>query len=511
MFKTRLGQISLLLLVVVLFLVTRLVNLTSLPVFADEAIYIRWSQVIKSVETLRFIPLTDGKQPLFMWLVVPLFSFITDPLVAGRLISVLAGLGLMLALGLAVCLIAGRDNKTLPNPLDFCLTAVQSHFSLFILAAVIYLVTPFSFFFDRLALADNLLSFFGVAIFILTLLQARYFRFDLSLIMGILLGLAYLTKSPAIYFFVLSPLSLIFLAGKKTFLIKNLFLIFTSIIIGLVIYNLLRLGPQFQMIAIRNQDYVYTLSQIITHPFDPLKPHLIDTVHILNYFVSWPLLLFFVAALINLKFNPRSRRFTFLLLAWWILPLIANAAMAKVFTARYILFTLPYLLMICLLYLHRLAPRLKKLFPLFIFLITLPNLVTLWHLSFSPFNLNLPSTEQGYVSDWTSGWGIKSAATYLRHQAVTKNVIVGTEGFFGTLPDGLQIYTNTVPRLTIFGVGLGLDTIPAKLIDAKNYGDDVYLLINQNRHPQLIPQLNPSSIIQSTLKPDGDHLLLIHL
>ena len=53
---------------VIIFFVTRLVNLTSIPVFGDEAIYLRWSQVIKNVETLRFIPLNDGKQPLFMWL-----------------------------------------------------------------------------------------------------------------------------------------------------------------------------------------------------------------------------------------------------------------------------------------------------------------------------------------------------------------------------------------------------------------------------------------------------------
>jgi len=49
-----------------LYFFTRLFGLTKLPVFADEAIYLRWSQVIRAVESLRFLPLTDGKQPLFM-------------------------------------------------------------------------------------------------------------------------------------------------------------------------------------------------------------------------------------------------------------------------------------------------------------------------------------------------------------------------------------------------------------------------------------------------------------
>ena len=58
--------------------VTRLYQLTLLPVFADEAIYIRWAQVMKAESTLRFLPLSDGKQPLFMWSVIPFFKLFSD-------------------------------------------------------------------------------------------------------------------------------------------------------------------------------------------------------------------------------------------------------------------------------------------------------------------------------------------------------------------------------------------------------------------------------------------------
>ena len=40
----------------------RFTNLNSLPIFADEAIYVRWSQVMRAEATLRFLPLSDGKQ-----------------------------------------------------------------------------------------------------------------------------------------------------------------------------------------------------------------------------------------------------------------------------------------------------------------------------------------------------------------------------------------------------------------------------------------------------------------
>ncbi len=57
--------------ILVLGFVLRIYHLTILPVFADEAIYIRWSQVMAADNTLRFLPLSDGKQPLFMWLIIP--------------------------------------------------------------------------------------------------------------------------------------------------------------------------------------------------------------------------------------------------------------------------------------------------------------------------------------------------------------------------------------------------------------------------------------------------------
>ena len=48
----------------------------SLPVFADESIYIRWAQIMRSEATLRFLPLSDGKQPLFMWAAIPFLKII---------------------------------------------------------------------------------------------------------------------------------------------------------------------------------------------------------------------------------------------------------------------------------------------------------------------------------------------------------------------------------------------------------------------------------------------------
>ncbi len=74
------------------FLLTRLINLNLIPVFADEAIYIRWAQLIGDKFYNFFIPLSDGKTPLFMWLLAPLLKLNFDPLLTGRVLSVFAGL-----------------------------------------------------------------------------------------------------------------------------------------------------------------------------------------------------------------------------------------------------------------------------------------------------------------------------------------------------------------------------------------------------------------------------------
>src|SRR3972149_10451558 len=84
--------------IVGLALFVRLYRLTLLPIFADEAIYVRWSQVMRAEETLRFLPLSDGKQPMFMWITIPFLKIFSDPLFAGRFVSVLSGLGTMLGI-----------------------------------------------------------------------------------------------------------------------------------------------------------------------------------------------------------------------------------------------------------------------------------------------------------------------------------------------------------------------------------------------------------------------------
>lgn len=511
-----------------LYLFSRLQNILAIPIFGDEAIYVRWSQIIKSVESLRFLPLTDGKQPLFMWLTAANLKFFSDPLLASRLISVAFGFITLISIFFSTLFILNFSSSK-KEPLSFIKDSFQKYKYSALLSSFLYLSSAYTFFFDRIALPDNQLSSLISLSFSLFLLLLKFPRLDLSLLLAANLGVAWLTKSPALYFVLISSTILLFKALKN-----KLYLFFTliNLSISFIIYNILRLGPQFQQIALRNKDYIHPLSEIVKHPLDPLKPHLWDTRVLYSFFIHPFVYLFLITSLLAyLYLNSKkasskdksklpSNFFAYLnnnlailsLLAWLIAPLLATATFVKVFTARYILFTLPPLLILlslsCTYLLSILKTNYQKFFIAIIFLLQLPSLILITRLSLDPFTVKLPSTEVGYLQDWTSGWGIKDATNYLVSRSKEANVILGTEGYFGTLPDAAQAYANQVPQLTIFGVGLDFTTIPEKLIDAHNHGDEVYLLINKSRNKLIPSELDKLKIIKEYSKPGDDQLVL---
>lgn len=478
----------------VIYFAIRLQHLQTIPVFGDEAIYLRWSQLIKNVDTLRFVPLSDGKEPFFMWLTAVTYKFVSDPLVAGRLLSVVFG-----ALSVVVL---------------YIFSLIFLNYPVAILSSVLYVFLPFTFFFDRLALPDNLLSFLGILSILFTFLLAKYPRLDLSMLLGLILGLAWLTKSPAIYFIVLSVATFL-LYRKNNY--QKVYLPFLSVLISFTIYNILRLGPQFSQIALRNQDYVWPLTELIKHPLDPLIPHLRDIINIYGNYISLPILILGILGFaFSIKKSPKKYPL-FLLSLWWILPLVASAGIAKVFTARYFLFTTPPLILLLAVGIYYFFQKSHQYFrsrfsQIIILIICFAfNFYWIYRISLFPFKVTLPSVETGYLSGWTSGWGIKDASLYLIQRSKVANVIVGTEGYFGTLPDGLQIYTDSLKNITVFGVGIDLTDIPEKLTDARNHGDEVYMLFNQTRLKLTPTAQNKVTLVNRYAKPGNDHLLLYRL
>lgn len=168
---------------VLLYGVTRLTALTALPMNAFEASWIHWAQIIVQYPQEWLIAANGGRQPMFTWLTAIMLNIFSDPLVAGRWVSVLAGLASMLGL-----YFIGRD--TFNRTVGF-------------LAGLIYIVIPYTYFFDRMALPDGLLSAFAIWMIRWTLHIALETRPSAKAfkILGILAGAAMLTQTRAIFLF----------------------------------------------------------------------------------------------------------------------------------------------------------------------------------------------------------------------------------------------------------------------------------------------------------------------
>src|SRR5260221_509615 len=93
----------------VLYFLTHLWNLTLLPVFADESIYIRWAQLMMDDwHRYLFFALNDGKTPLFIWSLIPFQYLFADQLFAARFVSVLVGATQVIAIKELVKSLGGR-------------------------------------------------------------------------------------------------------------------------------------------------------------------------------------------------------------------------------------------------------------------------------------------------------------------------------------------------------------------------------------------------------------------
>lgn len=434
----------------------RIINLTILPIFVDEAIYVRWSQVMAAEPTLRFLPLSDGKQPLFMWLLMFLIKYFQDPLFIGRLISVFTGMGTLLGIFILSYLLFKSKKVSLLSSSFYCLS-------------------PFVLFFDRMALVDSMLSMFGVWTVIFTYLTSKHKRLDFALLAGFTLGFASLTKSPALFIGLLLP-SFWFLNG-----FKGIWRLGVTYILAFAMYNIQRLGPNFALLNSRTSDYVLPLNHVLTNFFDPLIPHLKDFgVWLLSMGPASLIPIVLLGIYFGFKKYPKE---TFILLIWVLVPVVVQSEFAKAFTARYIFFALPYLFILA--GMAFLGNRLQVLGYSLIILFIIQSSVFNYYLLTNPYKANLPRGERsGYLEEWTAGQGIVEIANYLKNQSSIINnqqIIVGTEGYFGTLPDGLQLYVNDKPNIVVIGVGVIIDDVPQSLKDAKKAGNKTYLVINKSR------------------------------
>jgi 4-amino-4-deoxy-L-arabinose transferase-like glycosyltransferase len=427
------------------YFILRLVFLDRLPIFTDEAIYVRWAQIALHDASWRFISLTDGKQPMYVWFAMILIKFIHDPLIAGRLVSVATGFLTMLGLS-ALTYELFKNKRTA------------------FLVAALYIVYPFAQVVDRLAIYDSMVATFYVWALYVSVLLVRRVRLDIAYTLGFIIGAGVLTKSSNFFSIYLLPFLLILFDFKQKNAKRKLinFVLFAAIAaaISYGLYNILRLSPLFQMIATKNATFVYPISEWIHHPFVYFFSNLNGlSSWLLQYLTPSFLILILIAILLINKFFKEK----VLLLIFFVLPFLALALFGRLIYPRFIFLMSLMLLPLVAWSLNFLFEELERFFSknkiyvkvmqviLLLVVIAYPLFVSMLF-AVNPIKAPIADRDrEQYVNGWAAGWGVKESIAFFQNQAKNQKIFIATEGTFGLMPESLELYMISNKNITIKG------------------------------------------------------------
>lgn len=432
----------------------RIINISKIPIFTDEAIYLWWAQTGLNDANWRFISLVDGKQPLFVWITMIFMKVIEDPLIAGRFVSVASGFFTMLGLYL----------------LSFELFRKRRYS---VISSILYIAYPFAHVYDRMALMDGMVGTFAVWAIYFSVLLARRLSLSMSYTLGIILGAGMLTKSSGSLVAYMLPFTLLLSSIRKnekfkTFL-KWVLLALFSFLIAEVIYNSLRLSPYFYIIKLKNADFVYPLSEWIKHPLLSIWP---NSTTLFTWFIQYFNIYFLLLLVAFLRKDFMREKI--LLFLYFLLPLSAFAIFAKTLFPRYEYAMTLSLIPIASYGFYVISDVISNKLKLnafylkgalLILILALPVWISVT-LSTNPTKALIPEADLSqYINNWPAGWGVEESVDFFKQEASNKKIVVATQGTFGLLPYAYDIYLRYNPNIRVEGYWPINDNPPSQLID----------------------------------------------
>lgn len=457
---------------------TRLTNLTALPIFTDEAIYIRWSQIGMRDPNWRFISLTDGKQPMFPWVMMILLRVFRsfDPLFIGRFTSVIAGFFTMIGIAVVSRELFGKKNAVA-------------------MAVAFYLILPFTLWYDRMAIYDSMVAMFSIWNLYLAILLVKHVRLDYALLLGLLLGCGMLNKSSGFLSLYAVPLTLLLFDWRKPARIGRLFrwigLVVVAAVLSQVVYSILRLSPFFHIVSQKDNVFIFSVHEWLNQPFRFFAGNLRGMFDWVRSYLTIPV---FILAFVPLFTRWEKMRERLLLYGWWAMPFFALANFAKILYPRFILFMMLPLILLASESLASLLSVIRR--PLlrifFVLLVFTPSILISRVIVSDPIHAPIPLSDQyQYMNDWPAGGGIPEVLTYLKAEVRHQKIAVITEGTFGLLPYALEIYLVDDPNILIKGIWPLPQIIPQEIQDIA-MSRPTYLILNES---QVAPSGWPLTLI----------------
>lgn len=461
---------------IIAYLFLRLYNITSLPLFTDEAIYTRWAQIARFDAAWRFISLTDGKQPSFVWLDMIFMRFVNDPLLAGRLVSVAAGIGSVVGLFFLASEVFKNN-----------LSRVESK-RIGLFASFLYVVFPFALVYDRMVLYDSLVATGAIWALYFEILLVRRVRLDLALILGMIIGAGVLTKTSAFFFIYLLPFSLLLFnfssKDRAEKVLKWVLLASISVILAYAFYMILRLSPFFHIINDKNEVFVYPIKEWLDHPFRFLLGNLRGQV---DWFVRYFTVPGIILILVSL-FDKNYIREKLFLLVWFLAPFLALAFFGKVLYPRFIFFMMMPLLVLAAYGIEMITIRFRHYYVrgivvlIFILLMLRSDFYILTNFAEAP----IPALDlKQYINGWPAGGGTDEIISFLNEKSKSGKIYVASEGTFGSLPTyAVEIYLGDNRKVEKRGIYPIPPDIPEDLLlMAKKM--PVYFIFNQSQTPPI--------------------------
>lgn len=427
-----------------LYFLTRLYKLNHLPIFTDESVYIRWAQIIREDPSQFLISLrVDGKQPLFHWINALTVNLFQDPLFSIRMNSVVFGYLSMIAL-----YHTGRL-------LHSCSAGV--------VAALLYIFTPYLFIHNRLGIAASLLSLFltYALLFSIKISRNREGQLKLYIYLGLLLAAAFLTKTTALVYFLL-VLPFIYLLNGTEKTPQKLYPLLISWFVAFFIIILINYGvspPKEANALFHENRFILSMKELVAFPFDQWWKNGAILFNYIYAYLTLPLFLI-VAGSLFYALGRRNRDLLALFL-WFLLPVMVLLFMGKILFARYLVFTIPAALVIVSVSMIKSGEKLEELFKRFLgkslltkgimVIILLPMLLLDYNIAANPVKAGFIEEDRfQYVSGWPSGYGISETVQFLKEKAKEKPVSLFLTTIWGNPNDALIIYLRNEPNINIY-------------------------------------------------------------
>lgn len=427
-----------LLVILLFYFLFYLINLTLLPIFVDESIYLDWGWSNTHLPGAWLNSLLDAKQPLIIWAFGIMENFFSDPLFAGRFVSVI--IGTITLIGIYQLTINLLGKKTA------------------FIAALLYSLTPIFVFYNRQALMEAAVACTGIwaGYATLALIQKRTTRN--GLLLGIVFGLGFLIKTSALIFIITSSAVILWhiLVKKQADLLKPyLYSIFALIILDSILF----IDSTFWQTFSSNSRYSYSPLDIFTTPVTILHAWIYNFSGFLQigFFFVTPLV--FTASLIGLYLIfKRKLKNSISFLVYFCVSLLLEILAGKQQAQRYLSPFLPFLIISAAYTLTILwqSTLWKKLLVVISFL---PPLIMTIMIIFAPYlyiqQLSKISrySDTGYISGGISGYGINETMAYINDHASQSNpnmVLFGLN--IGNPESAVDLYSNKSAMLFPFHI-----------------------------------------------------------